>query len=412
MPSEQLLSDTRRMIRQYLDALPDEEPVDLIFLAAVLQNFDPARQVPMWLVIVGAPGTGKSKLIDTLQGWAPVFTLANAPNQGYFLTTKTGAADESPLKRMKRDKKRIMLWSDVTSLTSVHRNVANDIHSQLIGIHDGFLYRESGMTSKEQVYRVDDVDRLGCIAAGTERWYQFQREYNTVGTRFSCYYWGRDRWHVTGDLETIMEGGERQTGLGSRYADARSAVIRFLETLIPEIPRSFAGVDLDRLQVRRIAAVIKLLSRAQTAPGTEGDSGRRLALRSAHLARMLAWMSGREQVAEYDLQVVFRFILAQVPPSDVILLRYMLRDRAPARVLDLSPATGLTRRVVDRLILRWWDVGLAEAPPKRKTAWRLSKLALQLADIAQIQPTMAELTAPVMPAMAPGLGDEDVDLIV
>jgi hypothetical protein len=374
----QKLEETRRSVRRYLDALPDDEPVDLVFLASVLQNFDPKRPAPQWLIVVGAPGTGKTKLIEMIAGWRPVYYMPSGLSSGFFLSTRKEVKDPA-LKRIKRDGKRILLWPDITSLTSINRSYADGIHNQLIAVHDGRLYRESGMTGEAIEVTFAPEERLGFIAAGTPSWYDFQRRNNAIGTRFSIYYWPTPAWSSTKDLEIITR--EDDGHHGARYAEAARVVQQYLEYAIGSI-NDLQNVTLAEPQRQRIIALVALVNRSITTPDTAGDTGKRLAVRAAHLARTIAWMHGRSQPNEPDIQIVLRFVLSQCPPEEQGVITHFARAGTDthATIDRIIEESSSTRRIVTRTVKDLSELGVVNLSRGRTRSIELTHQAKAFID--------------------------------
>lgn len=364
MLTRELLPALREKIRVGIKGVPMEEPVDLVFLASVLCNFNPTRVIPHWLVIVCGAGAGKTRLVETIQPWTRfVYTMVTGVTPGFFLSTKK-TGKRSPLERMQANRIRMLLSRDATSFTQINKNTMDQVYAQLRDLHDGYLYRETGISNEPMIYNPLPEERLGWIVAATPDWYRFQRAHHDLGSRFSVYYFdGFTDWTSTADL-LVLEETSPARDVEVR-ADMSSAVIQYLELAIAHM-KYLPEVVFPRQHAERIAAAVKLTMRMLSAGDRGGDTGKRLYFRSREMACMLAFMDGRKLVTSLDVDVVLRFIFSQMPPESQRFVQFsVLREGEGVTLPELIEYASGKRKVWEGAILRLMDIGVIEQNTKR-----------------------------------------------
>jgi hypothetical protein len=377
------LPGVRRLLRRALPWLADNEVLDLVFLGAVVANFSPTRSVPLWLAIVGPPESGKTELTSMLQGWKRAETTPDTWNEGTILSARTEKRwvewrdfgrryrkpepDRSWLLRIQKAKTRILYTRDMHGLIEVDRKFAHTIYSQMIGIHDGYLRKETGYESIEITYgevledgttvALSPAERIGWIAAATPEFYDWQSRRQMIGTRFTAWYHCDSR-HWT-DYEGLADIELRRAESARHLPIARSAVHAFLDQCVQHA-EELADVKLDLAFRQRIAATAKLV---QKIVGTEDvtGSGGRIQNRAVELLKAIAFMHGRQYVLEHETAIGTRLVLSQLSPAERNVVDFALhpdRIRTAWKMGELIAAQGLSRRIYTPVLERMRDCGI------------------------------------------------------
>jgi hypothetical protein len=334
------LQSARSSIRHMLK-IPEEEIVDLVFLASVLANFDPERQIPVWLVIVGSPSSGKTELTSLIRGWKHTWALPARVSAGYFFAARTGKY--STLHEIEQSGKRLLYIDDLAGIVSMDIRDAGPLYSYLIAIHDGHLVHRTGFLAEQLTYGPKAAaERLGFIGSATERFYQFQERWFQFGSRFVCYYLpeAKKEWDDYAHLTKINDMQDH----AHHRAHAAAAVIALLDHVLEHIT-DFPHVTIARTDVDRITAAITLVQRVLGA-GRTNDPGVRLMRRVVQIVRMMAFVDGRMAAKASDVANGIQLVLSQLPLQEHKILRFALDNLAePWRFGDLLEAVGSTRKI-------------------------------------------------------------------
>jgi hypothetical protein len=408
------LQKARKAVRKFL-ILADDDPVDLVLFAGILANFAPDRDVPVWMIIVGHPASGKTDLISLIQNWRPVWVIPNELSQAYFFSAKT--AQQSALERIKNGDYRILYYEDMGALMDIARLYSGSIYQQFRGIHDGLLKKETGYDSRPLVYGVEEplqpgetekrvtalppAQRLGWIGSGTPEFYRWQQRHTLLGARFTCYYWSPlEDWT---DYRKLSEFQELRSTRAHWRDHARTQVQSFLELCIKDMD-NFAVTSISKPMTDQLGAVVKLVQRVS---GTRrvSDTGARLHARIVAIVRMIAFMSGRSEVNEQDLAVGHKLALSQLPREHNEIVRFALDQFSKAKKgstgtdaeadtgTDAEPpapgrwtaralllAIGGTRRVFEPILEDLVDVGVLDRIQNGRTPeFEFSREARKLA---------------------------------
>lgn len=394
------LPAVRKAIRSYM-SLADDDPVDVAVLSAIVANFAPDRQNPLWFVLVASMESGKSMLLDMiLSDWEPAWPMPTTISPGYFFSGRTG---RGALSRIDQANKRLLYMRDMGALVAIPQNVKQLIHSQVIGIYDGEYRHETGNTSELQMHKRAQSDRLGWIGAATEAFYaKFLRHTNALGSRFTPFYWQAQRKHWTDHthLEAQREARTRSLGQQNR---TRATVQAFLNEAIAEMPKRFPGVEIPRVQGQRIDAAVTLAMRV--VGGDFAPPGGRTADRAAQFARTAAYLAGEREVGQEQADLGIRLVLSQMEPRYQRLIGYAVRPenvRRPWVFSDFLREVGGRRVTYSETRLGGPIENMVDAGILRigKGGWgnnmklQLTKDALRL--VAAFDPKCAELRRVVM----------------
>lgn len=145
---------------------------------------------PVWLMINGASGGGKSELLYLFNDLPKIYQLSTLTPQTLVSGTQ-GKADVSLLPKLSG---KIIVMKDFTTIMSMQIDAQKEIISQLREIYDGRFTKAFG-TGKV----IDWKGKVGMIAASTEQYDMFAMYNSAMGERFIQYRL------VTGDREKTAD---------------------------------------------------------------------------------------------------------------------------------------------------------------------------------------------------------------
>lgn len=331
-PSSEL-EETLAVFRKWLD-LPDLEPVLATLGAASANLLDGS---PVWLVLVGAPSSGKTETLGSLSLLPDVYPVGTLTEASLLSGTprreRASAAKGGLLREI--GEFGVVICKDFGSVLSMNRDGRASTLAALREIFDGSWTRYVGVDGGKALHW---SGKLGLLAGATPVLDRHHAVLASLGDRFV--------------LCRLPEPTDKQAERALEYVGEQETIMR--RELAEAVAALFAGrrnepqplADHER---RSLIDVAGLVTRARSAierdrftreielvPGAEGPA--RLV---RTLERLLAGLDSLGCDRQLALQVVRRVALDCIP---------MLRRRALERLAD-SPAPETTKTVAETLDL-------------------------------------------------------------
>lgn len=224
---------------------------------------------PVWMMLIGAPSTGRTLLLDT---------LADIPRVHFVGSMKTTAALLSATSAKERSKtatggllrkiglRGMMVHKDFTSILSLNYDAMKDIVSALREVYDGTWGREVGSDGGDSiVWGYPDKGRLGFLGASTPKLDQYHSIIQELGQR-----WLYFRYPATDGF------GETMALLRNKDMEAANVALRELVSgFIQDL-----GIDWDSHEPRdydlgeenRLYSMGVLMTRVRTQVSRDGKT--------------------------------------------------------------------------------------------------------------------------------------------
>jgi hypothetical protein len=224
--------------RAWLD-LPDPGPL-YVLLATVAANR--MRGDPVWLLVVGAPGSGKTELLVPLAGLPDVYRMATLTESALLSGTpaKDTAAGAKGGKLREIGPFGILLFKDFTSVLSMHRDPRAAVLAALREISDGSWTRVLGVDGGRTLHWQGKVGFVGGVTPAIDSHHAVTA---ALGERFVLY-----------RLQPVDEQAQARRALahagreGVMRAELAEAVAGlFAKVALPDQPSPLAPGDRDRL---------------------------------------------------------------------------------------------------------------------------------------------------------------------
>lgn len=326
--------------------LPDPYPLDVAVATVVAhrQGGD-----PIWTLLIAAPGSGKTEIVQALSGLPEVHALSALTAQT-FASGLRGKRSASLLHRLEDEGKTFVTLKDLTTVLTMHREARAEILAQLREIYDGSYRKEFGTGET-----VEWAGRLGFLAGVTPVIDSHHAVLALLGERFVHCRFGSDRRAAS--LRALAQRGDEH----AMRTELREAVRAFVEGLDLH-PRP---TDPDLLEA--IVALADFTTRART--GVERDphsrditavpaleAPTRLAKQLLGLLQALVAMGKTEAEA---LALVVRVAHDCVPPVRLGVLR-LLSDLEEQRTPEIAERLGLPTSTARRALEDLVAVGLVQ----------------------------------------------------
>ena len=169
MTIEELITEFKKVY--YLE----EELSIAVVLVSVISNRMPTD--PLWIMLTGASSSGKSELIQAVDGVQGCWNISTLTPNTFLSGAKGSAGAETSL--LHRINNGVLVMKDFTSILSMKREVQSELMGQFRELYDGSMTKETGngVTLKWK-------GKINLLAGATEKIYQVEELYAEMGSRW------------------------------------------------------------------------------------------------------------------------------------------------------------------------------------------------------------------------------------
>lgn len=166
--------------------MPDITPLRMV-IATVISVY--MEGSPVWLMVSGASGTGKTEVLNIVDGVEKCFHISvmteNTLLSGSRAPNKAGMKDASKndvslLKRI--GNYGIMVMKEFNTLLDMRQDQRGAILSQLRSVYDGHLIKQTGLGES-----IEWKGKISFLGACTEKFFQAMETLDAAGPRFTVY---------------------------------------------------------------------------------------------------------------------------------------------------------------------------------------------------------------------------------
>jgi hypothetical protein len=354
------IEEARAIYGKYL-YLPDPNLVD-VTLAVPAGNRLFATD-PLWLMLKGPPGSGKTEVLNPLYGlsqWALFVSKLNTQALISGFSDPKSEKDHSLLPQLNG---KCLVIKDFTTILAMNDKQRDEIFGILRDVYDGHASKHFGTGRKEYQSR---FNLLAGVTSAIERAWHL----SALGERFLC--WSMDTDHKK-QTEWAMKNANCEPVIRAELAKAAAGVLAGIGDAIPEIPQTLQ---------QKTQTLAYLLARLRTyvardrndvvhqAPEVEVPT--RIVKQLLRLGQSVALVRRKEVVTHSEFALMQKVALDSMPSARRAVFRCLLEhkgglieDVAKSCRISFSPA----KRHLDDLVL----LGLAEESAQdRKAFYRLT----------------------------------------
>ena len=147
--------------------------------------------LPVWLSIVGPPGSAKTVVVESLRGLSGVYSIGGFTPQTFasgMVRSKKSRVKVGILEKLAdrtnggsliSDGTKFLTFDDFGTLFSLHHETKNMLLAQMRKVYDGHFVWEWGTGRK-----LDWYGRVGAVVAATEEWDAQMSLFKRMGERF------------------------------------------------------------------------------------------------------------------------------------------------------------------------------------------------------------------------------------
>lgn len=231
-------------------------------LACYIANRLPGE--PIWLMVVGAPSSGKTEalgLLANLPHTLQLSTLTEASLLSGSSSREFDAASSGGILR-RCDPEGILLLKDMGSLFSMNRSRRSGLLAALREIYDGSWTRAFGSDGGKVLTWEGKVGLIGGITEEIDRHHTLRV---STGDRYLMY-------RLRSDPMLSLEAASRAAQCVSRHGEDLIVLRRIVESLISKVPLQESQSGLDSNTRKHLAMLACLTVRARSTVTREGGN--------------------------------------------------------------------------------------------------------------------------------------------
>lgn len=319
----------------------DAEGVRVVLATIISHYIRGDNRLPVWLLIVGPPSSGKTEMITMLKQHPQVYALSELTSRtlvsGMDIEKVTSGEDPSLLLKLKDN---IIAVKDLTTMLSMDKDGKKAIFGQLREVFDGSYKKVFGTGQT-----VDWEGYLSFIAGVTaeidRQWLMIQ----SLGPRFLFLRLKLD------DRETVSNKALRvHTKWKQELTDGVGSYFRNLPYGEPP--------ELDEDRIHQTAALADLISKARSVVMHDRDGDieeifeaempARIVKQMASLLIGLAMSEARSEINDEDVQALVRIGMDTLPPRRAWIIHAILRAGKPLTVAEMRKSSPFDFHVLDQ----------------------------------------------------------------
>lgn len=367
------LKDVHDVFKKWL-FLDSTDGIDVLLATLISQRLEGP---PVWLFLVGPPGSAKTELISSLSDLnEDIYATSTVTPHALISGANFQGMKEDPSLIPKLDGK-VLVIKDFTAVMGTKDQEKEEIFSILRDAYDG----QCGKIFGNGVVRAYH-SRFTVIAAVTPMIYDLGYRHAQLGERFLKYSLADNLVHPDEYqiISRAIENTDHETKMRKEIRDAvreyvnRSLKGTVLPTITPELKDRIIWLGKFGARMRGTVSRDSYRNDIMTSRPT-AEVGSRLGIQLAKLCRSLAMLHKREEVNDEDYKVVKKVMLDTVMQrtEDVLRTLHLQHERGPISTGDLAKLTRYPVPTVLRLLqdLHVLDI-VVRSGSTYKHRWRVS----------------------------------------
>jgi len=296
---------------------------------------------PIWLMLIGGSGSGKSEAINILGDIQYCHQVSMLTPNTLLSGAKKSKDGKDPSLLTRLGKHGVILMKDFTTIISMRDDNRRDILAQIREVYDGEVTKETG-TGLSLSWR----GKLNFIAGSTSSYYEKQKEIDSMGPRFIMY--EIDELSNNGRKEFLHFAKNNMNDIKSKRMNlqsmAREAVEEILEDMPEELPMLTKKindnlVDLSDFVARARTPVSRDFHGNITVVHFKELPGRLYSqvYRLGQMFLAIANINGRDEMDHEEEQLLYKFLLNSIPKQkrDVLYALFKYKDATTKSIAHL-----------------------------------------------------------------------------
>lgn len=317
----------------------------------------------LWMLLVGAPSSGKTDLVRLIKDTDISYYLDNL-TQNAFISGERSTQQNKVHDLLPQLNKKCLIIKDWTAIFSLDEKMTRKILGDLVGIYDKEFTKFS--SRRGNISYNSTFAQLGAITPSTLN--KHSTYMNMVGPRFLCYSIPETTQAEIDNSYKIIFSNEDRSILEHQARKYASSYLKQLSQ------KQFEKKELDLNMQQFFKTAAELVSRCRGIVSLQAASFRnengeevkyydvgdiqielpwRAVQQLIMLSQYLAFVSDRHTVDEDDLQIVKDVVMSSMPADRAQALRFIKQHAGEITAKELSSlsdrSTKTSRRLLDEL---------------------------------------------------------------
>jgi hypothetical protein len=319
----------------------DTEGVRIVLATVVSHYIRGDNRLPMWLLVVGPPSSGKTEMITMLKQHPQVYALSELTPKtlvsGMDVEKVASGEDPSLLLKLKDN---ILAVKDLTTMLSMNRDDKRAIFGQLREVFDG-SYKKVFGTGQTVDWEGHMTFLAGVTAEIDRQWLMIQ----ALGPRFLFL-----RLQLDSRDSVSLKALKVHKKWKEELTDGVGSYFRNLPYGVPP--------ELSEEQIHQTAALANLISKARSVVQHDKDGDveevyeaempARIVKQMASLLQALAMTEARREIDDTDMQALVRVGFDTLPPRRAWILKSLIKANRPLTVGEMRKGSAFDFHVLDQ----------------------------------------------------------------
>jgi hypothetical protein len=388
-PTEQINTELAqrlgRMREVYKELTSSPEALDCLTLVMAIATSrstpDADPTIPLWLLLVGPPSTGKTTTVNFLLGrdgkqtqrCFPLATLtpasfasAYAPSSGTKVKPLLDVVNE-----------RCLLIKDLTTMLTQKADKVRELLGMLLSIYDGNFEKATG--TMDVIVIKSRFSMLGCITSGALE--DHQRYMSLIGGRFLMYQMPMPtQQEIDSGFNLAMQS---QTVRQEAQQTLHDLVAKQLDQA--ETVKTPVAVGAQATQILKGLALLVARGRGTVTRGeVQIENLQRLFRQMLNLVRSIARVSGHSCIESNDLKLVHQVAVGSLPVQRVKVLQRLAQVPSGLTVKDVQKATKLEESQSRAHLKELCALGILEETKRPKNIGRTPGMYVATSDVTDL----------------------------
>lgn len=287
---------------------------------------------PVWVMIIGASGGGKTELVGSLLDFDKI-ALVSALTPNTFLSGFPGAKDASLLPKVNG---KIMVFKDWTGVLSINKDARADIMGQLREIYDGEFIKHFG-NGNSRTWK----GKVGMLACCTPAVDLSSQMYASLGERFIQYRIGMPDRKET--ARRVLKNGSMMRQMRTELRNAMFAFMKGIDLTV-EVPQLADDILEEIVRVANFATMARsgvirdfgMKKEVQFVPAPEMPTRIVNQLQTISIALTIV---NKGVFDPMDMKIIYKIALDSVPQTNRMVMMEMAK-RDQRETSDIAAALG------------------------------------------------------------------------